>query len=316
MKKKIRKNYSGAVPNGKVLNSRNNSLQDTYSSDYLNRTIDGLTKLKVSPSEPTTGEEVWLQKGKNLIDKGYLRTGVYKLGDGTYVDGADSCCTKNFIEINNSKNYVLSWSSPSNSQLVYVLYYDENKNYLGNSSTQFSNGSLTLNNYVNYSDAKYVNLRFDATLSSLTNLQLEQSEIATPYEPFTRKIHTKNDNGVYEEFYNETNREIYSLAEQKIGTWIDGKPLYRKVVDFGYLPNATTKLVSTGASNVDIVTNLRGIGISNYGSLSIPLADTSALTNQVALWYDKTTNQIQIKSGVDRSSFYGYVTIEYTKTTD
>lgn len=37
--KKIRKVYSGVVPNGKVLNTKNDSLQDTYSSDYLNRAI-------------------------------------------------------------------------------------------------------------------------------------------------------------------------------------------------------------------------------------------------------------------------------------
>lgn len=37
--KRIRKNYSGAVPNGKVLNTKNNSLEDTYSCDYLNDNI-------------------------------------------------------------------------------------------------------------------------------------------------------------------------------------------------------------------------------------------------------------------------------------
>lgn len=43
--KKIRKTYSGVVPNGKVLNSRNNSQQDTYSSDYLNRIIPNTNDL-------------------------------------------------------------------------------------------------------------------------------------------------------------------------------------------------------------------------------------------------------------------------------
>lgn len=43
--KKIRKTYSGVVPNGKVLNSRNDSQQDTYSSDYLNRNIPNTNDL-------------------------------------------------------------------------------------------------------------------------------------------------------------------------------------------------------------------------------------------------------------------------------
>ena len=271
--------------------------------------------LHIGSSQPINGEEVWIQKGKNLIDMSYLRTGVYKLGDGTYVDGADACCTKNFIEINNSKNYILSWGSPSNSQLAYVLYYDENKNYLGNSGTQFSNGSLTLNSYVNYSDVKYVNLRFDTTLSSLTNLQLEEGNTKSTYEPFTRKIHTKNDNGTYEDFYDKTNREVYSLAEQRIGTWIDGKPLYRSIYKLTNLPSTNTDLVDVTNLNIRELTKLYGlINTHNNFTFPMPLQDSDA--NYSVLF--KSGNSIRGRGliGTGYDAYIVTIVIEYTKTTD
>jgi len=33
--------------------------------------------------------------------------------------------------------------------------------------------------------------------------------------------------------------DIYTTTERRIGTWIDGKPLYSKVINFGALPNKT-----------------------------------------------------------------------------
>jgi hypothetical protein len=48
----------------------------------------------------------------------------------------------------------------------------------------------------------------------------------------------------------------YSTEEQVVGTWINGKPLYRKVVPFGALPNNTYKeiqLNGTGAAYIRIV---------------------------------------------------------------
>lgn len=70
-------------------------------------------------------------------------------------------------------------------------------------------------------------------LNKLNNVIISSTEPTTGEEVWidnvNKKIHTKNDNG-YEEFYNEENREVYSTSEQRIGTWIDGKPLYRKTI--------------------------------------------------------------------------------------
>lgn len=106
----------------------------------------------------------------------------------------------------------------------------------------------------------------------------------------------------------------YSTSEQVIGTWIDGKPLYRKTVDCGLGPNATRKDVPAGISNPDLIVNLYGFSIS-YGActpINNARPDNTAAANGV---YFENGNVV-IRTGVDRSTATFYVTIEYTKTTD
>ena len=112
----------------------------------------------------------------------------------------------------------------------------------------------------------------------------------------------------------------YSTEEQVVGTWITGKPLYQKTIDIGYLPNATYKLTNASISNLDKVISLNGICYANdsYGSvMSLPMVlENAYATYNVALQYWKNTDQIRVVTGMDRSGFYAYVTIQYTKTTD
>lgn len=55
---------------------------------------------------------------------------------------------------------------------------------------------------------------------------------------------------------NKIDSATYTTGEQRVGTWINGKPLYRKVVPFGALPNNTYKditLNGTGGAFIRIV---------------------------------------------------------------
>lgn len=105
----------------------------------------------------------------------------------------------------------------------------------------------------------------------------------------------------------------YSTTEQKIGTWINGKPLYRKVVNLGNLPNATSKSVSHGLTiaNVNIV---HFYGIAKYGNIYLNLPHCSVNNTNDSMFIDG--NNILIQCVENRSAFTGYCIIEYTKTTD
>ena len=65
-----------------------------------------------------------------------------------------------------------------------------------------------------------------------------------------------NITSVNEEAMKEIAKEVYSTEEQVVGTWIDGKPIYRKVIDFGALPNSTLKQVPHGISDIDAIVSL------------------------------------------------------------
>ena len=115
-----------------------------------------------------------------------------------------------------------------------------------------------------------------------------------------------------EEVMKEIAKEVYSTEEQVVGTWIDGKPIYRKVIDCGALPNATAKEIPHGITNLDMIINMYGTSIntSNIG-ITLPFATTTPSVC-VDLHYNMT--YVRIVTGTDLSNYTKtYVTIEYTK---
>ena len=121
----------------------------------------------------------------------------------------------------------------------------------------------------------------------------------------------------YTPHINFRNEGIYSLGEIKIGTWIDGKPLYRKVIDFGTLPNNEEKSYNINGLNVSTIVNAYGFAMSpdgNYG-YQIPFVNPRGTVYEGIGLY-KNQNYIVVITGIDRSGYSAYITLEYTKTTD
>ena len=106
--------------------------------------------------------------------------------------------------------------------------------------------------------------------------------------------------------------ELYSTTERKIGTWIDGKPLYRKVINFGALPNNELKTVNHNIVNGKFIKIENSfMNNSNDSGGTIPYAVTNG-----SLRYWITDTRIEVYSSVDRSGFNCFFILEYTKTTD
>ena len=108
----------------------------------------------------------------------------------------------------------------------------------------------------------------------------------------------------------------YSTDEQLTGgTWIDGKPIYRKVIDFGALPNSTLKQVPHGISDIDAIVSFNGVTFAkNKTATPIPYVYTDSI-NTVSLFLEGTN--VCIQTFGDKTSYINtYVTLEYTKTTD
>jgi len=106
--------------------------------------------------------------------------------------------------------------------------------------------------------------------------------------------------------------DVYSTTETVVGTY-NGKPLYRKVVDCGALPNTAGKSVTHNISNINIITSMSGTSWNDAGK-KIPLP-TVSLSYPISVSADKS--KISITTSSDRSDFKNSnVIIEYTKTTD
>lgn len=106
----------------------------------------------------------------------------------------------------------------------------------------------------------------------------------------------------------------YSTSEVKTAyTWIDGSPIYQKTIDIAPLPNATTKQVNHGISNLASVIDMRGYGKDLYGStINVPFV-TLTDSNSVYILIDST--KVTIGTGSNRSGFTeAYLTIWYTKS--
>lgn len=109
----------------------------------------------------------------------------------------------------------------------------------------------------------------------------------------------------------------YTSAEERIGTWIDGKPIYRKVIYIASLPNHSAVAYPAGINNVNIVIDLYGIAHAQSGH-NFPLPYVSMFSNNaenIEITYLSGT-EVRVVTGSDRSSLSAHIVIEYTKTTD
>lgn len=98
---------------------------------------------------------------------------------------------------------------------------------------------------------------------------------------------------------------------------ISNKPIYKKVINFGSLPNATTKTVAHGITGIDFIM----IDFSNSFILVPGVPDASFSGMVVWSGADSvgaylSSGNIFVYSGNNRTNMVGYFTLKYTKTAD
>lgn len=106
--------------------------------------------------------------------------------------------------------------------------------------------------------------------------------------------------------------EVYSTEETRIGTWVDGKPLYRKA----YVLNV---LCPGGRETIILEQDLPAIDslVKAYGSTAIS-ATKSAYPSHLVSAYFGAGNKILLSNSnsSDNTATVKSCVIEYTKTTD
>jgi len=109
-------------------------------------------------------------------------------------------------------------------------------------------------------------------------------------------------------------RDNYSTTEQVVGTWIDGKPIYRKVIQCGVLPNSANKDVAHNIQNFGTTIKCNGMAVRTSDKRALPIPDSTPSAEIVC---GATNTNVYITTNNDRSSFdNSFLVLEYTKTTD
>jgi len=114
------------------------------------------------------------------------------------------------------------------------------------------------------------------------------------------------------------NWQVYSTTEQRVGTWIDGKPLYQKTFSYSVGTQSAKATIPVGTlSNVDYIVSCTGICKrgNNLQYEQMSMYDSSAWFVYTSVTMSGTTATVNIVEN-GRSDATGYVTVQYTKTTD
>lgn len=109
---------------------------------------------------------------------------------------------------------------------------------------------------------------------------------------------------------------VYSQNEIDTGKiWIDGKKIYRKVINCGALPNNSLKIIPLNIVNIEEVINLTVTASSEQGNLVLSLPFYN-INGDIVTAY-RQNNDIVLGSNLDVSYYKkSFAILEYTKTTN
>ena len=267
----------------------------------------------VGAEEPTTGEKVWFRKGKNHFN-GELKAGTFLNGVPNTEMSTTRIRNTEYIGVKNNTDYTIS-AKYSKTLQINVMIYDEDKKFIkevGWNNVPYTFTTTDTTKYIMFALRESSNANI--TTKDITEIQLEQGSKATTYEAYIeQKIFVRNSNGAYEEFAKKS-EEVYSTEETKIGTWIDGKPLYRKTIisnfELPFVTQVTSYNIDHNISNIDKVVHVE----MTDGLKHIPNLSKAGGTTTID-YVSSTTIEIRYIND-SWSSRDWYITLEYTKTTD
>ena len=135
----------------------------------------------------------------------------------------------------------------------------------------------------------------------------------------TENVEDKTSNAPSMRLVKEMTKDIYSTKEQAIGTWIDGKPIYRKTIvdttfrtDFYFIAN-----------NIEQFVNQYGyVQRKDYPNSGQFINSRAGTNMSIQFLASSIDSGIQIDWGSNwkenYSTLFGkiIITVEYTKTTD
>lgn len=113
----------------------------------------------------------------------------------------------------------------------------------------------------------------------------------------------------------EKNFNKYSTTEEVVGTWIDGKPIYRKTFNNISVTSSEYSVISIATGlTIDNLINISGYLVNNGRWIVTLNSIDIQYANMARVSYDKQTSSLELIT--QNWTGTATVTIEYTKTTD
>lgn len=119
----------------------------------------------------------------------------------------------------------------------------------------------------------------------------------------------------------DTIKNNYSTDETVIGTWIDGKPIYRKVIvsedtDFEHADVPQVRGFSHNIDNLDTCVSAQVIMKHKSASNHYPLPNIESNGVVGTAVYEVNSQKVWLKSRDSWAEYKAIIILEYTKTTD
>lgn len=186
------------------------SINTPINAENLNK----LNNVVISPSEPTTGEEIWLQKSNNLLKFEDFTTTVNGItfsmkNQILTISGTATAYTQGgYIPIKKTLEETETLTvEVDGSGVTPMVAYSFNGQY---TYLNLTTVELKQDTYINQI---YFIISEGTTVNATVKLQLEKGSGYSGWQPYIeKKIYTKNDNGAYEELINTS--AINSLIPQ------------------------------------------------------------------------------------------------------
>lgn len=167
----------------------------------------------------------------------------------------------------------------------------------------------------NYFNLERLNMLVNKIMQVLSNLfglnkKINASDVAVK----------KNNKGVTLNDYLDNLNE-YSTEETVIGKWIDGKPLYQKVITFDNTISISydDNTFIHNISNIDIIFVKNAFVYSKnekrFYSIPITLYNSNTATDDLNIMVDREKINFYVKSGWN-TAWQKVIILNYTKTTD
>ena len=295
---KIKKTYQGAIPLNRIANEYNESSANAYSTNFINDNIllrknlfhlQQTSLLNCSISCVSDNE---FTMSVNEPDRGILYVTIKNLKQNTTYTFSYDVVNSNPQATPGIDGY---WVTDSDEE----IYNTELSGY----PTVFT---FNTEEYTAIRIRMYISYAPVTTTGTFSNIQLEEGDTRTAFSPTNM-----TDKG-----------ELFSYTERKIGAWVDGKPLYRRVIStYATIESEKEFKIAHGVSNWDKMWVDLGNSFfyENIRKRSLPVEQTfytSASSTDMCHAFIEGDYVYIVSRGGWGEAWLKTITLNYTKNTD